>query len=859
MKGKMVVIDGNSLMHRAFYALPLLKNSKGVYTNAVYGFINMLLKVLDNYSPDYVVVAFDRKGPTFRHLEYQEYKAGRKAMPVELAPQFDILKKVLRGMKIGIYEKDGYEADDILGTLSKFGDDNGLQTWLITGDKDALQLVSERTCVVLTKKGITDIREYDLDGLVEEYGLSPQQMIDLKGLMGDTSDNIPGVPGVGEKTALKLIKRYGSVENVLDHIDEISGKKLKENLQQHKETALFSKYLATIVRNVPLNIDILQCKYTKAERKDVEDIFLELDFKSLLNKVIDGKVDEEERENPLSKVINVASEKDLEGVFNEIEPHTCFAFSMEPEFAIAFYEGEEYHFTIAPKLGEEGLDLETVLRYLKPYFENESITKVVHDGKKAILALRNYGVELKGISFDTMIAAYLINPTETNYNVQKLCERYLYVDREEFLVQDLFPLKSKMEQRMQEMGLHKLFTEIEMPLESVLADMETDGFTVDIETLHELGETFGKQIEKLTEDIYDLCGGTFNINSTKQLGVVLFEHLGLPVIKRTKTGYSTDIEVLEQLEPYHEIIGKIIEYRQLTKLKSTYVDGLLNVVDMETHKIHSSFNQTVTATGRISSTEPNLQNIPVKMELGREIRKVFKASGPEYVLIDADYSQIELRVLAHIADDPGLIDAFVKNQDIHRRTASQVFNVPMEGVTSSMRNSAKAVNFGIVYGISDFGLAKQLKISRKEAAQYIKSYLENYPGVKRYMEQVVEQGKEQGFTTTLMGRRRDLPELSSRNRNIRSFGERIAMNTPIQGTAADIIKKAMIQVHTELKTRKLRSRLILQVHDELIIDAHKDEVEVVKSLVKDLMESVIELKVPLVVDIGVGVNWYDAK
>jgi len=859
MKGKMVAIDGNSLMHRAFYALPLLTNSKGVYTNAVYGFINMLMKVLDNYGPDYVIVAFDKKGPTFRHLEYQDYKAGRKAMPVELAPQFDILKKVLEGMRIGIYEKDGYEADDILGTLSKFGDDHGLQTWLVTGDRDALQLVSERTCVVLTKKGISDIREYDLNGLIEEYGLFPHQIIDLKGLMGDSSDNIPGVPGVGEKTALKLIRQYGSVENVLDHIDEIPGKKLKENLQLHKETALLSKHLATIVRDVPIDIDILQCKYKKAERKDVEDIFLELEFKSLLNKLNDGKPKEEERENPLNEMIRVASEEDLEKLCDKIEQHSCFAFSIEPEFAIAFYEGEGYHFTIVPKLGEEGLNLETVLRHLKPYFENASITKLVHDGKKAILTLRKYGVELRGLSFDTMIAAYLINPTETNYHLQKLCQRYLDVDREEFFVQDLFPLRSKMEQQMKEMGLHKLFTEIEMPLEFVLADMETNGFTVDIDTLHELGETFGKQIQRLTEDIFCLCDETFNINSTKQLGVVLFEHLGLPIIKKTKTGYSTDIEVLEQLEPYHEVIGKIIEYRQLTKLKSTYVDGLLNVVDQETHKVHSSFNQTVTATGRISSTEPNLQNIPVKMELGREIRKAFKASGPDYVLIDADYSQIELRVLAHIADDPGLIDAFVKNQDIHRRTASQVFKVPMEDVTSAMRNSAKAVNFGIVYGISDFGLAKQLKISRKEAAQYIKSYLESYPGVKRYMEQIVTQGKEQGFITTLMGRRRDLPELSSRNRNIRSFGERIAMNTPIQGTAADIIKKAMIQVHTELKRRKLRSRLILQVHDELIIDAHKDEVELVKSLVKDLMESVIELKVPLVVDIGVGVNWFDAK
>ncbi|MGI6706364.1 MAG: DNA polymerase I [Clostridia bacterium] len=859
MKGKLAVIDGNSLMHRAFYALPLLKNSKGVYTNAVYGFVNMLLKVLENYSPDYVIVAFDKKGPTFRHLEYQGYKAGRKAIPVELAPQFDILKRVLKEMKIGIYEKDGYEADDILGTLSKFGDDNGLRTWLVTGDRDALQLVSEHTRVVLTKKGISDTQEYDREGFVKEYGLTPQQMIDLKGLMGDSSDNIPGVPGVGEKTALKLIKKYGSVENVLGHIDEISGKKLKENLEKHKETALLSKHLATIVRDVPLDIDILQCQYQKAERKDVEDIFLELEFKSLLNKISDGKPVEKEREKSSSKIVRVASEEDMEKVCNKIEQHTSFAFSMEPEFAIAFYEGEEYHFTITSKSAEEGLDLERVLRHLKPYFEDESISKLLHDGKKAILALRNYGVELKGVPFDTMIAAYLINPTENDYNIQKLCERYLDVDRKDLCVQDLFPLKSKMELQMQEMGLHKLFTEIEMPLESVLADMETNGFTVDIEALHELGETFGRQIEKLTEEIYELCGETFNINSTKQLGVVLFEHLGLQIIKRTKTGYSTDIEVLEQLEPYHEVIGKIIEYRQLTKLKSTYVDGLLNVVDKETHKIHSSFNQTVTATGRISSTEPNLQNIPVKMELGREIRRVFKARGPEYVLIDADYSQIELRVLAHIADDPGLIDAFVKNQDIHRRTASQVFNVPMEEVTPSMRNSAKAVNFGIVYGISDFGLAKQLKISRKEAAQYIKSYLESYPGVKRYMEQVVELGKKQGFITTLMGRRRNLPELTSRNRNVRSFGERIAMNTPIQGTAADIIKKAMIQVHTELKRRKLRSRLILQVHDELIIDTYKDELELVKSLVKDLMESVIELKVPLVVDIGVGVNWYDAK
>lgn len=856
-----IVIDGNSLMHRAFYALPLLQNTKGLYTNAIYGFMNMLFKVIENYSPTYMIVAFDRKAPTFRHLEYMEYKAGRKKTPEELIPQFPILKEILHAMNIFILEIDGYEADDILGTVSKCGEENGIDTLIITGDRDTFQLISKNTHVLFTRKGVTEADEYDEIKFHEVYGLLPAQMIHVKGLMGDASDNIPGVPGIGEKTAIKLIKEYGSIENVLEHTSEITGNKLRESLIQYADQALFSKKLATIFCDVPIKVDFYQCKYRLIPNDHLKELLINLEFKSILEKLkFSQDKDDMIPLNILHKAEYIIDSSDkLAKMCDHLLKVKKFSFSIVPKFSIAVSKEEQYHILIKENLIDIGLELEEVLFVLKEILENVSIKKIVHDGKALLSLLKKYGISFEGLYFDTMIAAYLIDPARAKYTVLGLIQKHVNVLINEINATDLFSLYEKMDVLLHEYGLKTLYEDIELPLVQVLYDMETEGFSVNVDELHKLGKEFAGQIQQLMTDIFDIAGESFNINSTKQLGVILFEKMKLPTAKKTKTGYSTDIEVLEQLEPHHIIISRIIEYRQLNKLKSTYIDGLLNVVDLETHKIHTSFNQTVTATGRISSTEPNLQNIPIKTEIGRKIRKVFIATGQDFLLVDADYSQIELRVLAHIADDPVLIDAFIQNQDIHKRTAAEVFKIDMEQVTTKMRNRAKAVNFGIVYGISEFGLARNLNISHKDAAEYIASYLFTYKGVKKYMENIVQLGKLNGYVTTLMNRRRYLPELSSHNHNTKSFGERIAMNTPIQGTAADIIKKAMIDVHHELKKRSLKSRLILQVHDELIINTHKDELEAVKKIIKDKMESVVALKVPLEVDIGVGDNWYTAK
>lgn len=856
-----IVIDGNSLMHRAFYALPLLQNTKGLYTNAIYGFMNMLFKVIENYSPTYMIVAFDRKAPTFRHLEYMEYKAGRKKTPEELIPQFPILKEILHAMNIFILEIDGYEADDILGTVSKCGEENGIDTLIITGDRDTFQLISKNTHVLFTRKGVTEADEYDEIKFHEVYGLLPAQMIHVKGLMGDASDNIPGVPGIGEKTAIKLIKEYGSIENVLEHTSEITGNKLRESLIQYADQALFSKKLATIFCDVPIKVDFYQCKYRLISNDHLKELLINLEFKSILEKLkFSQDKDDMIPLNILHKAEYIIDSSDkLAKMCDHLLKVKKFSFSIVPKFSIAVSKEEQYHILIKENLIDIGLELEEVLFVLKEILENVSIKKIVHDGKALLSLLKKYGISFEGLYFDTMIAAYLIDPARAKYTVLGLIQKHVNVLINEINATDLFSLYEKMDVLLHEYGLKTLYEDIELPLVQVLYDMETEGFSVNVDELHKLGKEFAGQIQQLMTDIFDIAGESFNINSTKQLGVILFEKMKLPTAKKTKTGYSTDIEVLEQLEPHHIIISRIIEYRQLNKLKSTYIDGLLNVVDLETHKIHTSFNQTVTATGRISSTEPNLQNIPIKTEIGRKIRKVFIATGQDFLLVDADYSQIELRVLAHIADDPVLIDAFIQNQDIHKRTAAEVFKIDMEQVTTKMRNRAKAVNFGIVYGISEFGLARNLNISHKDAAEYIANYLFTYKGVKKYMENIVQLGKLNGYVTTLMNRRRYLPELSSHNHNTKSFGERIAMNTPIQGTAADIIKKAMIDVHHELKKRSLKSRLILQVHDELIINTHKDELEAVKKIIKDKMESVVALKVPLEVDIGVGDNWYTAK
>lgn len=858
----LMVIDGNSLMHRAFYAIPPLSTKKGIYTNAVYGFMNMLFKLIEEYHPEYIGVAFDRKAPTFRHKEYKEYKGTRQKTPEILVPQFDTLKKLLSAMNIAIYERDGYEADDILGTFARIAGERGMKAYLVTGDRDALQLIDENVNVLMTKKGITDIRIYDEKVLHEDYGITPAQVIEMKSLMGDSSDNIPGVPGVGKKTAFKLINKYGTLENVYAHIDEISGKKLKENLEKYKAQAFLSKRLATIIKDAPVDISIADCCYDIPNSLELKELLMELEFSSILSRLdFDMKSESEKPDIKRPKtVINIEDASSLKDVLSSIKAGDTIALLVEDDgLSIASNKDRVYMVPITHNLIDMGLNYNEVMDILKSILEDRDVKKITHDAKKLMVKLSKEGICLDGVYFDTFIAAYLIESTKEKYDMAQLMYDYTGLNIDRVDASDILILYTAMKHILKEHDMFTLYEQVEHPLITVLAQMEIEGFKVDKNILRELDKEFTESLNTLTSEIYDLAGEEFNINSPKQLGVILFEKLDLPVIKRTKTGYSTNIEVLEQLQGQHPIIDKVMDYRQIMKLKSTYVDGLLAVIDPEDGRIHSSFNQTVTATGRISSTEPNLQNIPVKVELGRQIRRVFVASSDDHVLLDADYSQIELRVLAHISEDPTFIEAFKNNQDIHARTASEIFNVSIDEVTPEQRSSAKAVNFGIVYGISDFGLARNLNISRNQAKTYIESYFARYPMVKEYMDNVVHEAKLKGYVTTLMGRRRNLPELNSRNFNIRSFGERVAMNTPIQGTAADIIKVAMNRVFYELKKRQLKSKLILQVHDELIVDTHKSELDEVRDIVKTEMQNAMELRVPLVVDIGVGYSWYDAK
>lgn len=884
----LMIIDGNSLIHRAFYALPLLTTKDGIYTNGVYGFLTMLYKIKENYNIDYIGVAFDKKGPTFRHEAFELYKGTRQSTPNELTLQFPIIKEILSIMNIAQLELDGYEADDIAGTLSKFGEENGLEIILVTGDRDYLQLASDKTKVLITKKGITDLVEYDENKFIEEYGITPQQFIDLKGLMGDKSDNIPGVPGIGEKTGVKLLKEFGTIENLYDNIDKVGSKKIKETLMENKQSAFLSKKLAEIIRNAPLDISLKELEVKEPDYEKLIDIYKKLEFNSLLAK-IDFTAAEKADGLDMDLEYEIIEGNNYSKIIDEVF-RTGYMY-----FKFLF---EDYHYIKSNILGV-GIRIKDNTYYIdfsqndinkfcedfRGSFESEKIKKSGHDLKMDIYALLTLGIDISNISFDSMIGQYLINPAQSNYSINELGKEYINysgIDEKELLgkgknkktfkdlsidtrakfLASLLYIANKVEEPIKnlidEQNMTKLYYDVELPLAQVLADMEFNGFKVDLNVLYQLKEEYEKQIAKLTSDIYSLAGEEFNINSPKQLGEVLFDKLNLPVIKKTKTGYSTDVEVLEKLIGQHEIIEKILKYRKLVKLMSTYIDGLIEVVDKKTSKIHSTFNQTVTNTGRISSTEPNLQNIPVKTEEGREIRKAF-ISEDGYVLVDGDYSQIELRVLAHISKDPKLIEAFYSDEDIHTKTASEVFNVPKEEVTPLLRSRAKAVNFGIIYGISDYGLSKDLNISRKEAKTYIDSYLNNYEMVKKYMRDIVEKGKNDGYVETIMNRRRYVPELKSKNFSVRGFGERVAMNTPIQGSAADIIKIAMVNVYNELKRRNLKSKLILQVHDELIIQAHKEEADMVVDLVKYIMENSVKLSVPLKVDIKVGDSWYESK
>ena len=889
-KERLMIIDGNSLLHRAFYALPLLATKDGVYTNGVYGFLTMLYKIQEDYDIDYLSVAFDKKGPTFRHETFEEYKANRASTPNELALQFPILKEILKAMNIHQIELEGYEADDIAGTLSRIGEEKGMEVILVTGDRDYLQLTSDDTRVLITKRGITELEEYDRSKIIEEYGITPEQLIHLKGLMGDKSDNIPGVPGIGEKTGIKLLKQFSTIENLYDNIDEVKGKKTKESLIEHKSMALLSKELGEIIRTVPIEFSMEELKVKEPDWNRLVELYEMFEFGSLLSKIPDDKITTKV-DSTYEVKYKILKNNDFDSITKELDSHDSFGFKF-------VFEDEHYINSsilgLGIKVGNNSPyyidflenDIKAFITTFGKYFESKQIEKYGHMIKADIVGLLRLDIPINNIQFDTMIGGYLLNPAQSNYSINQLGKEYLNIygyDEEELLgkgknrksfkdlsietraeyismVLDLtYGVKDPIKKRIQEQKMDQLYYEVELPLVEVLADMEFNGFKVDLDILGQLGEEFESQIHGLTKEIYELAGEEFNINSPKQLGEILFDKLKLPIIKKTKTGYSTDAEVLDKLKGQHDIIENILKYRQMVKLKSTYIDGLMNLVDGETNKIHSSFNQTVTNTGRISSTEPNLQNIPIKTEEGRKIRKAFVPKSQDYVLVDGDYSQIELRVLAHISKDPKLMEAFFHDEDIHTKTASEVFNISKEEVTPLMRNRAKAVNFGIVYGISDYGLSRDLDIPRKEAKEYIDSYLKNYKMVKQYMDDIIKIGKEKGYVETILNRRRYVPELKSRNFNVRSFGERVAMNTPIQGSAADIIKVAMVKVYEELKNKNLKSKLILQVHDELIIETHKDEIEEVKKLMEDIMESSITLNVPLKVEISVGDNWYETQ
>ncbi|MED3563107.1 DNA polymerase I [Bacillus xiapuensis] len=874
---KLVLIDGNSIAYRAFFALPLLNNDKGIHTNAVYGFTMMLMKIIEDEKPTHILVAFDAGKTTFRHKTFGEYKGGRQKTPPELSEQFPFIRELLDAYGISRYELDNYEADDIIGTLSRNAEADGYNVKVISGDKDLTQLSSEKTTVGITRKGITDIEEYTPGHIKEKYGLTPLQIIDMKGLMGDTSDNIPGVPGVGEKTAIKLLKEFSTLENLLESVDKVSGKKLQEKLEEFKNQAIMSKELATIEREAPVEIQLDEISYEGYTREKVAALFKELGFNSLLDKLGD------------SDLVEVQEELD-EIEFHIPEEITSDLFSEDNYFYVEMLD-DNYHyadivgFSLVNENGNFYIPTEKALNseYFKKWAEDESRKKTVYDAKRSEVSLRRYGIHLKGVDFDTLIASYIINPTESIedlasiakrndvHNIQsdeafygkgakrKIPEMQMLADHLVRKSLAMSVLKGKLEHDLKENEQYELFTDLEMPLSLILADMEACGIKVDSERLRLMGQELNDRLIDIEKVIHELAGEKFNINSPKQLGIILFEKLGLPSLKKTKTGYSTSADVLEKLAPDHEIIEYILLYRQLGKLQSTYIEGLLKVINIKNGKVHTRFQQTLTATGRLSSIDPNLQNIPIRLEEGRKIRQAFVPSEKDWVIFAADYSQIELRVLADIAGDTKLIEAFKEDLDIHTKTAMEVFHVCADEVTSNMRRQAKAVNFGIVYGISDYGLSQGLGITRKEAGKFIERYLDSYPGVKDYMHDIIKLAKQKGYVTTLLHRRRYIPEITSRNFNIRSFAERTAMNTPIQGSAADIIKKAMIDMDAALKEHKLKAKLLLQVHDELIFEAPQDEIEILKNLVPEVMEHALELKVPLKVDYAYGPTWFDAK
>ena len=844
-----------------------LSAKDGTPTNAIYGFLNILLKLIKEQEPDYICAAFDVKAPTFRHKQYEGYKAQRKPMPEGLAAQMPLAKDVLRAMGVTILEKEGYEADDIIGTVARLCEESEISCFIATGDKDDLQLASDKTKVILTvtKSGYNETIIYDDKAVKEKYHVTPTEFIDVKALMGDPSDNIPGVKGVGEKTAMSLIEKHHSIEYIYENIDDIGLKgAMLQKMKDGREMAFMSKELATINRNTPIEFNAEECVFDGFENNgELYEILKRLELNSIIKKLdLSGGDNVKENEDIFKDFSYQVGDKNM--------------ISGDKVTVVLDFDGDNIS-SAAVGAGNNAVVLNEQ-DDIKELLEDDSIAKVMFDVKEAIVKL-NGRIDIKNISDDTAIAAYLVDPAKNEYTIEKLASEYfgtviekpevkqlsllddVETDRSEYLAKcavALGVLNDRIGDKIKENGQEKLYQEVELPLVTVLAHLEINGFLVDDNQLKEFADKLGEKIDALTNEIYMLAGEEFNINSPKQLGVILFEKLELKPVKKTKTGYATNADVLEKLRDKHPIVNFIMEYRQLAKLKSTYCDGLTAVVNPNTHRIHSVFTQTVTVTGRLSSTEPNLQNIPTRTELGREIRKMFVAKDG-YVLVDADYSQIELRVLAHIANDETMINAFRNNEDIHAVTASQVLGIPLEDVTKEQRSSAKAVNFGIVYGIGEFSLAQDLHISVKEAKAYIESYLEKYHGVRNYMESIKEQAKKDGYVKTMLNRIRYIPELKSPNYNIRQFGERVALNTPIQGTAADIIKLAMVRVDNRLINEGLKSKLILQVHDELIVEAHKDEVDKVKQILSEEMQGAMELNVPLKVDMSTGHSWYDAK
>lgn len=882
MSEKIVLIDGHSILNRAFYGIPDLTNSAGLHTNAVYGFLNILFKILEEEKPDYLTVAFDVHAPTFRHKMYAEYKGTRKPMAEELRQQVPVMKEVLRAMGVVVVEREGYEADDILGTIAKRSEAQGLLVSLVSGDRDLLQLASEHIKIRIpkTKRTGTEIEDYYAADVKAKYQVTPREFIDVKALMGDASDNIPGVSGIGEKTAINLIVAYGSIENAYAHVEEIKNNRPREALKEHYDMAQLSKVLATIETDCDILYDLADARLGNLYTQEAYLKFKELEFKNMLS-----RFEVEAPANPIEehfKWLTMPDEvSDALRRAGQQEKIAFLLFKEAGEFlglSLCFGEEDIYYIEGGDSLTEAYLmrELETLIGKVK--------RAVTLDVKSQLPGFTRefLSSEARDHLLDVQIGAYLLNPLKNEYSYEDIAKDYCGLlvpsrgdllgkasassaskeQKTQFLHWVLFSCYTafkawdEISVKLKETKMESLFDTVEMPLAFTLFDMEQAGMLIRVEELRAYGEKLSVKIEQIEKEIYQDAGEEFNINSPKQLGVILFEKLKMPYGKKTKTGYSTAADVLEKLAPEYPVVSKILQYRQLTKLKSTYADGLAGCI-REDGRIHSSFNQTITATGRISSTEPNLQNIPIRMEIGRLIRKVFvPAEG--FVFVDADYSQIELRVLAHMSGDENLIEAYRQAQDIHRMTASQVFHTPFEEVTALQRRNAKAVNFGIVYGISSFGLSQDLSITRKEAGEYIERYFETYPGVKAFLDRLVKEAKEQGYVSTMFGRRRPVPELSSSNFMQRSFGERVAMNSPIQGTAADIIKIAMVRVNESLKKRNMRSRLILQVHDELLIEADKEELKEVEEILKHEMESAAHLKVALEIDMNTGENWYDA-